>query len=433
MSYFEQPPVLYSQYKPKILDAISQRFCTLPQIKKYSGIPWAVDVSDVLTWMLDNNEIVRLENPNLTAYFLPEKVPVKSWSNGDGRVAVEFAEKEREKKTEKNHRKFIEVSEADVERYAAEAEEAKLKDAQIYVAEKCGLGWSTLMKKFKEFPELKAAFERGRKTYHANHKPDYPPPVPLAPKKRKANPNFTRENFYNWGKQGFGSKEIAAELGISFQSVNTILRWNREMQDALNSGLNNQTDEPLAHNEIAEMESETVTSQTEEDQVQPETCHKTGCANPIPNGEFYYCSDDCMLDDAITSTKTETPVELVTKIFAGCQNCGLPFAGFPKHIGRDGGWCDDCLAGRLIVQDPRPEAAEPSNTPLNTLEEFDPAFQIHFNRAPSETISFGSAGQIELFADLNLFLMDETSREFLNKLITDIQRFREDQRFKEER
>jgi len=422
MSYMEKP-ASYEVYKPKILDAIAQKFCTLPQIKKYAGIERSFDASDLLTWMLDNKEIVRLENANLTAYFLPEKVPVRFWSNGDGGVGVEFAEK----KTEKNHDpKFIEVSAADVERYAAEAEGTKLKDIQIYVAEKCGLGWSTLMKKFKEFPELKAAFERGRKTYHANHKPEIIPTggQPKPPKKRKANPNFTRENFYNWGKKGFGSKEIAAELGISFQSVNTFLRWNPEMQDALNRGLNNQIDELLAHNEIAEMESQNPYSNPDE-QVQPETCHNSGCANPIPNGEFYYCSDDCMLDDTITNpAKAEIPEVKTEKGFTPA------FPDDKVEIQRN---------ESIEREKPPVEAVEPSDTILNTFEELNPNFRIQpvmvelKSSEPSETVSFGNAGKIELFADLNLFLMDEASREFLNRLITDIQRFREDQRFREER
>jgi len=425
MSYFEQPPVSYEVYKPKILDAIAQKFCTLPQIKKYAGIERSFDVSDLLTWMLDNKEIVRLENANLTAYFLPEKVSVKFWSNGDGRVGVEYSEKAVEKIAEKTSgKKFIEVSEADVEFHASKAEGRKLMEIQRQVASNLGLGLSTLMKKFKDFPELKAAFERGRKTYHANHKPEIIPTggQPKPPKKRKANPNFTRENFYNWGKKGFGSKEIAESLGITYQSVNTFLRWNREMQDALNSGLNNQTDEPLAHNEIAEMESQNPYSNPDE-QAQPETCHKTGCANSIPNSEFYYCSDDCMLDDTITNpAKAEIPEVKTEKGFTPA------FPDDKVEIQRN---------ESIEREKPPVEAVEPSDTILNTFEELNPNFRIQpvmvelKSSEPSETVSFGSAGQIELFADLNLFLMDETSREFLNKLITDIQRFKEDQRLKD--
>jgi len=407
MSYMEKP-ASYEVYKPKILDAISQRFCTLPQIKKYAGIDRSFDVSDVLTWMLDHEEIVKMENANLTAYFLPEKVPVKFWSNGDGRVAVEYAPKTIEKVEKVSGKKFIEVSEADVEFHASKAEGRSLTETQRQVAENLGLGWSNLMKKFKQFPGLKAAFERGRKIYQANHRSEIPSTNGQAKpqKKRKANPAFTKENFYNWGKKGFDSRKIAWELGITFQSVNAFLRWNPEMQEVLESGRNEQWIETVAENGNAEMETEVVAVQTEEDlaawnsfsdpfphsnpeeKTQIELCDKIGCGKPLSiplqhfscDGKYNYCSDDCMLEDTITDVK-------------------------------------------------KADVSEVKTAPQNFLAKFNP--NVHFippepiSSEPSETISFGAAGKIELFADLNIFQMDHESRDLLNQFINWVQDFKE--------
>jgi hypothetical protein len=161
---YMEKPATYDAYQPKILKAIAERYCTLPQIKAKAGIDRSVDISGLLTWMIDHNEIVRLENANLTAYFSPEKIPTKFWSNGDGRVAVEFADNKAE------------------------------------------------------------ANSNGKK-----------PGVAVKPEK-KNNPNFTEENFTNWGKKNFGAVDIAEELGITRQSVATFLRWNPNMKEALEAG-----------------------------------------------------------------------------------------------------------------------------------------------------------------------------------------------------
>lgn len=366
-------PEKYEEYKKQIIRSIKDWHCTLPQIKGFAGISRSDDISEVLTFMIDQGEVVRLQNEKMTAYFLPEKLPSKFWLSGDGRTAVEFAE----------------------EKTKAEA--------------------------------------TGKKEH---------------------NPNFTKENFYNWGKKNFGSKEIAAELGISFQAVAVFLRWNPEMQDSLTSGKNDRVDEPLAENINSEMKSQDLIDALIEETVKETSEEQETKQAPAEKREVYEGFQD-------SPPVIAGPEEKALEAREYSENDTVPFES-PLCGFNEGEFAleDDLPQSKveeiklpevkeisepvnlpisnedLPVQSPPVEPKELAKTPpFNTLEEFkvkewkaqpQEGFFIAelLGRKPSAEIDFGPGGKIEIFADVNLFALDYDTRQFVNQLISVVQDFK---------
>lgn len=341
-------PEKYEEYKNQIIRSIKDWHCTLPQIKGFAGIRLSDDISEVLTYMIDQGEIVRLQNEKMTAYFLPEKLPSKFWLSGDGRTAVEFVE---------------------------------------------------------EKPKAEAAG------------------------KKEPNPNFTKENFYEWGQKNFSVVDIANELGIARQSVTSFLRWNPEMQEKFQAGKKAASEltelvETTDFAELTEVSAPEVSdtldhpaehfSPTEEDDAQ-----WNSLSNPFPHSQPEELAQAKIPEVEIEPELSEIsnqPDEPEVNVFEPVEEF-IPC--FP----------DD------KVELPKPELANtpPHNTleaPLKDWEQPVSHVQERILKAdirpfePSVVISFADAGNIHLYADLNLFQMDAESREFVNQLINSIQAFK---------
>lgn len=84
--------VRYDELHPKILQAIGNLHCTLPQIKRSAGIPVAEDISLIIGTMEEKGEIIRLSNGVQTAFFRNEKgkIPTRFWLAGNNKVEVSF-------------------------------------------------------------------------------------------------------------------------------------------------------------------------------------------------------------------------------------------------------------------------------------------------------------------------------------------------------
>lgn len=132
-------------------------------------------------------------------------------------------------------RMLIQVSEADIEKYAAKADGKTLKEVQGFVAQKCGISWSTLMKKLANFPHLKAAFDRGREQSKNLTETS----------KAKKGIEYTAEMFFDFGKRKLNVTAIGKELGIVSGSVNWQLK-KPEFYQAYTRGLASKTNETEA-------------------------------------------------------------------------------------------------------------------------------------------------------------------------------------------
>jgi hypothetical protein len=421
--YFNIPADVLAEDTAKILAAIDNWSCTLIQIKKHAGFEPFVDISEILEYLQDKQKIKKVYNGSLTAFFRAEKIPTKFWLAGNNQVAADFTPlpeidksqftapppmvaktsddkfdwktesltpeyvqslaelglptkpqtakhanipidrfmKELQKRdlenawntgrrnlTEKNNEEDImsnvtgrprlngkvpeiKVAEADVEKYAGETKDLKDTAAQKIIAEKLGMGFSTLNNKFKKYPNLKAAYNRGRGKEVAE------------PKSEEI--KLTTVDDY--------IAVIEAEIDEDFKKL--------EEHD-LYQGLV-PTDEDIAA--WTSLSNPLPVSQPDEPKA------KFVEAVPVSSNRH---------TEVLAKIKPEKNVGQVALVHGG-------------HIGH---------------------------------ERFNESFNGEPLRAPTptETISFGNGGEIQLFAELNLFQMDEYSRNFVNRLISDIQDFK---------
>lgn len=236
----------------KVLKAIDDKYCTLPQIKRHAEIDRSFDLMPVLEAMIFDGLIVRRTNEaeTLTAYFRKELIPPKfylgencvegDWENAapddtEARMArarrkadeLAFSPKENEEATEIVEKTkvlprggaFIAISPEDVRKYAA------LGQSRKEIAELIGIGFSTFEKKLKDFPALKENYEQGRAEFKAKSlkKEDTEIEISTPEKKktRKPSPSPTRDkilanlaNIQTWAQEGRTRGYAAERLGI---------------------------------------------------------------------------------------------------------------------------------------------------------------------------------------------------------------------------
>ncbi len=197
----------YEELEALVFNALDNDYRTLLRIKEHAGLERSFDLAPVIEGMELDRKIRRYENGTITAFFRPHHKPKRFWTNGDGTVGVEWDEKFiprddeakakelagygdplREKDenmkeqpakirskdlldeevTTKTRRDRITLTLQAVEKVAAQ------HYTQKAVGEALGTSQRLICRRLQKDPDFKAAFERGRKKYLADH-PDYSP------------------------------------------------------------------------------------------------------------------------------------------------------------------------------------------------------------------------------------------------------------------
>ncbi|HRH44700.1 MAG TPA: hypothetical protein PKY82_23890 [Pyrinomonadaceae bacterium] len=257
-------------------------------------------------------------------------------------------------------RAFIQINESDVEKYATEAEGRILRDVEAVVAEKLGIGWSTLKTKFSKFPNLKNAFDRGREQYRLKNLLNEPSQLEEAIKEFEAE-NVAPEDM-----------KIGIDLGRGESFTETF-------------------------------EAEMLPSEAELDRKFDEVIEE---AIKVPEPVFQ--------DEKVNiENKTEDKPNI---ILAGANGSG-------KQAVIERLQNNPQLVNAVVVGSNRHSELLDK---IEAKREFEtPYFSTQLQSfEPSDVISFGDAGEIKLYADLNLFRMDQESRDFVNELINSLQQFK---------
>lgn len=181
----------------KILKAIDAKRGTISQILRGAKFPEKIDLSIFIDNMVASETINYLDNGVVRAYFRYERMPLRFWVTPQGKVGAEYPkkrnvnqprsfkallEKEKNQQTSTDHLKPAEpktesprasakpphdrrkkmISLKQLENLAAEG----LSKREIAV--KLDISYITLMRNQNK-PEVKAALERGRKTFSENN------------------------------------------------------------------------------------------------------------------------------------------------------------------------------------------------------------------------------------------------------------------------
>jgi hypothetical protein len=251
--------------KAKILRAIDNFHCTLPQIKRQGGFEAREDLTDVFTVLEAEGVIVRQYNGTLTAFFRPEKVPTKFWLIGNDQIGVDYTplpEPDKSKigqvvKVEevagqvpilsKQKLKF-DVWTAD---YIKELAEFGLSREEA--AQKAGVSLTLLVQNLNN-PNLKKAWDEGRRNYglglvqQVEVVEEMPAEISLEPPVSKelleapeASDNTHKNNGFAYqlekaAQYSRTQEETASKLKMTVRGLNQRMKRHPELREAYNRG-----------------------------------------------------------------------------------------------------------------------------------------------------------------------------------------------------
>lgn len=185
-----------------IFDAIDLGFRTLGGLKRRLELPREYDLASRLAFMVEDKKLRKLDNGNITAFFLYEQMPTKFWLDGNGRVEAEFdrnftprddqakaeellggraefnktlPSKPEEKASSGHSRKKVEIDPQALMKASSENKSKQL------IAKALGISAVTLDKKLNGDNKLMKAYLDGVKLRHVNAKTAEPS---TEPKKR---------------------------------------------------------------------------------------------------------------------------------------------------------------------------------------------------------------------------------------------------------
>lgn len=184
------------EIEDKILQAIDAKRGTISQIMRGAKFPENIDLSIFIDNMIANEEINYLDNGVVRAYFRYERMPLRFWVKPTGTIGAEYAkkrnvnqprsfkdllEKEKNQSTSTDHLKpepnpgaAQAAAKLPHDRRKKMISLKKLEDlaaeglSKREIAQKLGIHYITMMRNQKK-PEVKAALERGRKTFAENN------------------------------------------------------------------------------------------------------------------------------------------------------------------------------------------------------------------------------------------------------------------------